>query len=231
MTSSPATKTSSRTIPDLQARLAEGLQALGIEASETQRQQLLDFLALLTKWNAVYNLTSVREPSDMLAVHVLDSLSILPLIDPVHGRCVLDVGSGAGLPAIPLAIIGPGLTLHSIDAVAKKIGFQLQVKTSLRLANLYPRHARIESATLDAVPHTIVSRAFADIASMLQAVEHLADERTLVIAMKGRKPIGEIASLPPRWAVDFIRNIDVPFLGAERCAVGLRRAPAAADGR
>ena len=147
---------------------------MGIDASTQQRQQLLDFLALLVKWNATYNLTAVRDPDDMLAVHLLDALSIFPLIDRLADGPLLDVGSGAGLPGIPLAILRPAMTIHSVDAVAKKIGFQWQVKAASALANFHPQHARIETASFTPRPSVVVSRAFADIGTMLTLIDHLS---------------------------------------------------------
>ncbi len=204
-------------------RLESGLNALSVQATAFQQQQLLDFLALLQKWNGVYNLTSVRDPIDMLPVHLLDSLSIVPLIDRLGATTLLDVGSGAGLPAIPLAIVRPLVEVHSVDAVAKKVGFQLQAKTTLRLGNLHPLHARVELVALAQPPQIVVSRAFADICTMLGAIDHLIGEDTTVIAMKGKTPTEEIASLPSDWNVERVDLLDVPFLGAERCAVVLRR--------
>lgn len=207
-------------------RLASGLAALGIDASDVQRRQLLDFLTLLAKWNGVYNLTSVRDPGDMLSVHLLDALSIVGLVDGLGGGSLLDVGSGAGIPAIPLAIMRPTLEVRSIDAVAKKIGFQMQAKSTLKLLNLQPTHARVEAVRLPAAPSIVVSRAYADIPTMLESIDHLVDEGTTVIAMKGKPPTGELASLPSTWVVRTIEILDVPFLGAERCAVLLNRASA-----
>ena len=207
----------------LNARLDEGLAALRIPATAAQKAGLMDFLALLAKWNRVYNLTSVREPRDMLSVHLLDSLSMLPLVDEHDDGALLDVGSGAGLPAIPLAIMRPR-PVWSVDAVAKKISFQLQAKGSLALTNLHPVHGRIEAVDIGAVPRLIVSRAFAEIARMLASVERLAGAGTTVIAMKGVVPQAELAALPATWTLTKIVPLDVPFLGAERCAVVLQRA-------
>lgn len=195
-----------------------------IDATDAQVQALLDYLALLAKWNAVYNLTSVRDPRDMLAVHLLDALSILPLVDRHAHETLLDVGSGAGLPAIPLAIMRDW-SVWSVDAVAKKISFQIQVKGSLGLQSLHPLHARIEAVNIDRPLSVIVSRAFSDIAKMLASIDRLAGDATTVIAMKGVVPMAELAAVPPGWQVRQVVAIEVPFLGAERCAVILQRAP------
>jgi 16S rRNA (guanine527-N7)-methyltransferase len=189
---------------------------------ESQVQRLMAFLALLAKWNQTYNLTSIRDPRDMLVVHLLDALSILPMVDAHARETVLDVGSGAGLPAIPLAIMRP-LSVWSVDAVAKKISFQLQAKGTLTLTNLHPIHARIEAATIDRPVSVIVSRAFSDLSKMLRSVDRLAGNETTVIAMKGVVPSAELAEVPLAWTVREIVPLEVPFLGAERCAVVLQR--------
>lgn len=195
-----------------------------IDATDAQVKALLDYLALLAKWNAVYNLTSVRDPRDMLAVHLLDALSILPLVDRHAHETLLDVGSGAGLPAIPLSIMRDW-SVWSVEAVAKKISFQVQVKGSLGLQGLHPLHARIEAVNIDRPLSVIVSRAFSDIAKMLASIDRLAGDATTVIAMKGVVPTAELAAVPPGWQVREVVTIEVPFLGAERCAVILQRAP------
>ncbi len=183
----------------------------------------MDFLALLGKWNQVYNLTAIRDPRDMLVVHLLDSLSILHLVDAYARETVLDVGSGAGLPAIPLAIMRP-FSVWSVDAVAKKVSFQLQAKGALALTNLHPVHARIEAVNIERPVSVIVSRAFSEISKMLESVDRLADATTTIIAMKGIAPTVELAALPAGWQVREIVSLEVPFLGAERCAVVLQRA-------
>ena len=207
----------------LAAGLADGIQELALELPAAAPGQLLQYLELLARWNAVYNLTSVREPRDMLSVHLLDSLSIVPLIDALAPASILDVGSGAGLPSIPLAVARPTIEVRSVDAVAKKIGFQWQVKAALSLKNLHPLHHRVETLAATPVSDVIVSRAFSDLSAMLASVESLAGASTTVVAMKGAEPATELAALPAGWRVEAIRQLDVPFLGARRCAVVLRR--------
>lgn len=215
--------------PALRARLEDGLSHLRIDVVDEQVQKLMDYLALLGKWNQVYNLTAIRDPRDMLVAHLLDALSILPLVDTHGCETLLDVGSGAGLPAIPLAIMRD-LSVWSVDAVAKKISFQVQVKGRLGLARLHPVHARIEALTVDQPVSLIVSRAFSEIPKMLAAVDRHAGHCTTVIAMKGLVPTAELAGLSDGWRVRDIVALDVPFLGAERCAVVLQRtSPTATD--
>jgi 16S rRNA (guanine527-N7)-methyltransferase len=203
--------------------LAEGLSDMAIGASPVQRELLLTFLQLLLKWNNVYNLTAVRDLRDMLVVHVLDSLSILSTVDQYAGSVLLDVGSGAGLPGVPLAIMRPALKIISVDAVAKKIGFQRQVEGALKLPNFSPTHARVEALTLSEMPTAIISRAYAELPTMLESIDRHTRESTNVIAMKGIEPIDEIARLPAPWRLTEVRALEVPYLGAQRCAVVLRK--------
>ncbi len=208
----------------LRGRLRVGLDDLRLDASEAQADRLMAYLALLSKWNATYNLTSVRDPNDMLPVHVLDSLSVLPLIDRYEEGSVLDVGSGAGLPAIPLAILRPALRVETVDAVAKKIGFQRQVRSELAVGNLFPHHVRIEEFRPASLPSIVISRAYGDIAGLLASIDHLVTRSSTVIAMKGVEPTIEIAAVPPRWNVASPIALQVPLLGARRCAVVITRA-------
>ncbi len=206
------------------AQLARGVEALGLVLRDDAEPKLLAYVALLAKWNRVYNLTSVDDPRDMLAVHLLDSLAIVPLLDRFAPQSILDVGSGAGLPGIPLAIVRPAIRVTTIDAVAKKIAFQRQCKSTLRLDNLTPIHERVEVLTLGESPGIIVSRAFSNLATMLRAVEPLAGADTVVLAMKGAIPTDELRDVPSWWTTIAIEPLDVPFLGAQRCAVLLGRA-------
>jgi 16S rRNA (guanine527-N7)-methyltransferase len=207
----------------LAARLDAGLAALNLELPSSARERLLRFLDLLVRWNAVYNLTAVRDVNDMLSVHLLDSLSLLALL-PDAPATLIDVGSGAGLPAIPLAIARPALDVTSVDAVAKKVGFQQQAVAALALTNLHPIHARVEALTLARVPDFIVSRAFSAIPDFLADIDRLAGPATRILAMKGAEPTAELAALPPGWRIREIRALEVPFLGARRCVVDLERA-------
>ncbi len=205
------------------SELRRGLDELGMDLPEAIQVDLLGYLALLAKWNRVYNLTSVRDPRDMLAVHLLDSLSIVPLIDRERPSTVLDVGSGAGLPGIPLAVARPSMFVTTVDAVAKKISFQQQCKATLGVENLAPLHHRVEALTLAKPPDLIVSRAYATLSTMLQSVRHLAGPDTTIVAMKGMTPLDELASLAAPWTLLRVEPLEVPFLGAQRCAVVIRK--------
>lgn len=213
----------------LAERLAQGAAALQVPLDARAPGQLLDYLALLQKWNAVYNLTAIRDPAEMLVAHVLDSLAILPLLLRLGVRHILDVGSGAGLPGIPLAIAKPDWRVDLVDAVQKKVAFQTQVKAQLQLANLHCHHGRIEVLTLPEKPDCIVSRAFASLADMAAGAGHLLAAGGVMVAMKGQRPDVEIAALPSAWAVREIADLAVPGLAAERCAVVLQPIAAGAS--
>ncbi|HCL85442.1 MAG TPA: 16S rRNA (guanine(527)-N(7))-methyltransferase RsmG [Comamonadaceae bacterium] len=208
--------------------LREGAQALGLELSDVQRQQLLDFLQLLQKWNKVYNLTAVRDPQEMLTHHLLDSLAAVAplrrhldgLVGQGTGARLLDVGSGGGLPGVVFAICCPQLQVHCVDTVAKKAAFIQQAAASLRLSNLRGLHARVE--TLDG-PYDVVScRAFASLADFTQWSRTAIGTNGVWLAMKGRHPQEEMAALPASVQVFHVEQIAVPGLDAERCIVWMR---------
>ena len=207
----------------LRARLSEGAAALGVTLSDEQRGQLLDYLALLGKWNKVYNLTAVRDPAEMLTHHLLDSLSIIaPLRRHTRGQPtrLLDVGSGGGLPGVVIAICCPEVQVSCVDAVAKKAAFVQQVAVALRLPNLRGVHARVE-AVQDKFD-VITSRAFASLVDFTQWSAPALAEGAVWLAMKGKRPDDEIAALPPRVEVFHVEQLQVPGLGAERCLLWLR---------
>ncbi|MEX3691688.1 16S rRNA (guanine(527)-N(7))-methyltransferase RsmG [Paraburkholderia sp. BR14263] len=200
--------------------LKEGAQALGVELTERQHEQLLDYVALLAKWNAVYNLTAIRDPRQMLIQHILDSLSIVPHLPARADATVLDVGSGGGLPGIVLAIVRPDCQVTLNDIVQKKSAFQSQAKAELGLANLSVVTGRVESLRpgieVSKKFDLIVSRAFADLADFVTLARHLVAEGGAIWAMKGVHPEDEIERLPAGTrALNTIR-LSVPMLDAER---------------
>ena len=172
--------------------LADGVRELGLDLSDAQLGKLLDYVALLSKWNAVYNLTAIRDPRQMLIQHILDSLSIVPHLAPRGPSSVLDVGSGGGLPGIVLAIVLPDWTVTVNDIVHKKTAFQAQAKAELGLANLSVVTGRVESlqpgAEVPAKFDVIVSRAFAELADFVTLARHLVAEQGAIWAMKGMRP-------------------------------------------
>ena len=200
--------------------LEGGVRELGLDLSDAQLGKLLDYVALLSKWNAVYNLTAIRDPRQMLIQHILDSLSIVPHLAPLGRSSVLDVGSGGGLPGIVLAIVLPEWTVTVNDIVHKKSAFQAQAKAELGLANLSVVTGRVETlqpgAEVPAKFDVIVSRAFAELADFVTLARHLVAEQGAIWAMKGVRPDGEIERLPASAHVEKIIRLNVPSLDAER---------------
>ena len=206
--------------------LRTGVQALGLSLSDEQIQRLLGYMALIQKWNKVYNLTALRDPADMLTHHLLDSLTaIAPLRRHTQGQPirVLDVGSGGGLPGVVLAICMPELSVSCVDTVAKKAAFVQQVAVSLKLSNLRGLHARVESLT-DPYP-VICSRAFASLPDFVTWSRSALAEGGVWMAMKGKHPQGEIEALPADVKVFLVEPLTVPGLDVERCMVWLRPEP------
>ena len=210
----------------LEPQLRLGLDELGLALSDSQVVQLLDYLALIEKWTKVYNLTAVREPAAMLSQHLLDSLAVIrPLANQVK-ECefkdlrLLDVGSGAGLPGVVLAICRPDWQVQCVDTVAKKAAFIQQVAASLKLSNLRGVHARVESLT---VPFDVVcSRAFASLADFAVWSKGALSQQGVWMALKGKHPADEIAALPEDVAVFHVEPVIVPGLPADRCIVWMR---------
>ncbi|MFT4063243.1 16S rRNA (guanine(527)-N(7))-methyltransferase RsmG [Paraburkholderia sp.] len=206
--------------------LADGVRELGLELTDAQQRKLLDYVALLAKWNAVYNLTAIRDPRQMLIQHILDSLSIVPHLAPRGPSSVLDVGSGGGLPGIVLAIVLPEWTVTTNDIVHKKTAFQAQAKAELGLTNLSVVTGRVETlqpgAEVPAKFDVIVSRAFAELADFVTLARHLVAEQGAIWAMKGVRPDGEIGRLPAGAYVEQIIRLNVPLLDAERHLIRIR---------
>ena len=213
----------------LEPGLRQGLVALGLTLDDAQVQRLLDYLDLIQKWTKVYNLTAVRDPAEMLTHHLLDSLAaIQPLRRQLQSQGLvvpkpirlLDVGSGAGLPGIVIAICCPEITVHCVDTVAKKAAFIQQVAVSLKLPNLRGLHARVESLT---EPYDVVSsRAFASLLDFTNWSDGALAEQGVWMALKGKHPADEIAALTDSVEVIHVEQLQVPGLDAERCIVWMR---------
>jgi len=203
--------------------LRAGVLALGLTLSDGQIGQLLAYLDWIAKWNRVYNLTAVREPAEMLTHHLLDSLAVIaPLNRQRGGRAIrlLDVGSGAGLPGVVIAICCPDVQVDCVDTVAKKAAFIQQVAAALRLPNLRGLHARVESLT---EPYDVVSsRAFASLVDFTTWSRQALGQGGVWMALKGKHPGDEIAALPADVKVFHVEPLVVPGLGAERCVVWMR---------
>ena len=224
----------SDTLPDnAPARLDAALSLLRLDLDATQRQQLLDHLRLLMRWNAVYNLTAVRDPRHMLEQHLFDCLAIIPpLRDPARagrdhlapGAVVMDVGSGGGLPGVVIAICAPQVQVHCVDAVAKKVAFLTQCRAELGLPNLHAHHARVEQLRITPVS-LAVSRAFASLADFIHLTEALMAPDACWAAMKGVLPQDELAALPASVRLASTITLAVPELDAQRHLLLLARAP------
>jgi len=207
---------------NLRRRLDDGIAALGLPLDADHQERLLAYLALLVKWNQAYNLTAIRDPLEMVTKHLLDSLAVLPHL---HGTRVLDVGSGAGLPGIPLAICDPAREFTLLDSNGKKTRFLLQAKGELRLSNLSVVHSRLEQYRPGQLFDTVTARAFASLADMTAGTAHLLAPGGSLLAMKGEYPQDELDALPPGFVVREIIALTVPGLEAQRHLV--RIAPAA----
>lgn len=200
----------------LAAQLAAGVAELGLEIGPGTQTKLLAYLELMAKWNRVYNLTALRNPGEWVTHHLLDSLSVLP---HVQGPLVVDVGSGAGLPGLVLAMVRPEWNIVSVEAVDKKAAFQRQVAAELALANVRIEGRRVEDVVLEGGADTVVSRAFSSLADFVNLTRHLLKPGGQWAAMKGKLPEGEIAALPKGVKVRQIVELKVPGLNAERCVV------------
>lgn len=213
---------------NLRSELERSLPVLGLALDATQVTALMDYLALIQKWTKVYNLTAVRDPAEMLTHHLLDSLAVIvPLRRQLAAsapaearRRLLDVGSGAGLPGIVIAICCPEVAVDCVDTVAKKAAFIQQVAATLRLPNLRGIHARVENLT---DKYDVISaRAFASLVDFTSWSLQALAEQGVWMGMKGKHPAEEMAALPASVAVFHVEQLVVPGLDAERCIVWMR---------
>ena len=207
---------------DFYTGLCVGLEKLGIPGDDEQIAKLERFACLLEKWNKVYNLTAIRCREEILTHHLLDSAALVPVVTdylPAEGA-VLDVGSGGGLPSIPLAILRPDLDVNAVDAVSKKTAFLTQAGIELRLRNFTAKHARVEA--LSGEYDLITSRAFASLADFITLTRHLLKPGGRWLAMKGVVPKEEIEELPENVDVVEIRELMVPGLKEQRHLIVIR---------
>jgi len=211
-------------------RLDAAAKVLGIDLQHDQSATLLEYIAQLQRWNRTYNLTALREPEQMLVQHLFDSLAIVePLSqilykNTVSKPCIVDVGSGAGLPGVVLAILRPQWNVHCVDAVEKKMAFVRQMAGVLKLPNLHAVHARVETLP-PFQADIVVSRAFASLLDFATLAGPHVSEGGQLAAMKGREPLDEIATLEQStdWRSSHIQALHVPELNAQRCLVWLSR--------
>lgn len=206
----------------LETRLAEGLAALGLALPPAAQTKLIEYIKLLEKWNRVHNLTAVREPEQMVVLHLLDSLSVLPHLD--NKTSLLDVGTGAGLPGIPLAIARPELDVTLLDSNHKKTTFLAQAKAELGLPNIRIETGRVESYRPSKPFDVVVSRAFSELSDFVTQARHLVAPDGVMLAMKGVYPFDEIARLPSTHVVSKVDELHVPLLDAKRHLVTLKAA-------
>ncbi len=217
---------------DIETTLREGLRQLGLTLNAQQIAQLLDYQDLIAKWTRVYNLTAVRDPAEMMTHHLLDSLAaIAPLrrhlaqAGLAQGSRLLDVGSGAGLPGVVVAICCPEVQVTCVDTVAKKAAFIKQAALALKLPNLLGLHARVETLCPPKVPafDVVCSRAFASLPDFVQWSMVALAPAGVWMAMKGKHPADELAGLPATVEVFHVEQLQVPGLDAERCIVWMQR--------
>ncbi len=207
-------------VKSLEVMLSEGLEQLRLPLPAEVHSRLLEYIRLLAKWNQVYNLTAVRKPNEMVARHLLDSLSVAPFI---RGGHVLDVGTGAGLPGIPLALAQPDRHFVLLDSSAKRIRFVTQAIAELGLKNATAVQSRAEDFRPARLFDTVVSRAFASIEAMVQATGHLCAEHGCLLAMKGAYPQAELKAVPAGFGVAGVHELHVPGLDAQRHVVCIER--------
>jgi 16S rRNA (guanine527-N7)-methyltransferase len=207
------------------AQLRAGVAELGLSPSAQAVEELLDYLELLSRWNAAYNLTAVRDPLAMVTSHLLDSLAVAHL---VRGERLADIGSGAGLPGIPLAILAPERQVTLIDANGKKTRFLREAVRALRLVNVRIEAQRVENVRGEF--DTVTARAFASLADMLRLAGHLLAADGILLALKGQVHKEEILGLPEGYVVSDVKALRVPGLAAARHAVIIQRSRAAISG-
>jgi 16S rRNA (guanine527-N7)-methyltransferase len=209
---------------DERAALQAGARELGVGLDDSAADALLRLLDELARWNRAYNLTAILDRAQMLTHHLLDSLSVAPL---VQGSTVADVGTGAGFPGLPLALLAPQRHFVLIDANGKKQRFVAHAVRTLGLANVELLHARVEEVRPPRPFDTVVARAFAALPQLLQRVAPLCGPGTRVLAMKGRLPVDEIAAVAPPWVIEQVVPVTVPGLHEERhlIIVGCRLDP------
>jgi len=203
--------------------LENGMQAMGLEYSAEQRDKLLAYLQLLITWNKAYNLTAIRDPSEMIKLHLLDSLTVLP---HVVGDRLIDVGTGAGLPGIPLAIMCPDRDFTLLDSNGKKTRFLFQARCDLELTNLKEINSRVEKHIPAIGYDAVLSRAFTSVADMVAKCAHLLSAEGVFLAMKGKFPQSELSEVGKDYKVDASHILQVPGVDGERHLIVISRNPA-----
>ena len=206
--------------PHLAPILEAGMQQMGVEYSSEQRDMLLTYLQLLMTWNKAYNLTAIRDPGEMIKLHLLDSLAVLP---HVAGRRLIDVGTGAGLPGIPLAIMCPERDFTLLDSNGKKTRFLFQARCDLGLSNLKEINSRVENHRPEVPYDAVLSRAFTSVADMVNKCSHLLSPEGLFLAMKGKFPQSELSEVGKGYKVNASHILQVPGVDGERHLIVISR--------
>lgn len=194
-------------------KLSRLLDEAGISLTDHQKTLLVAYVDMLHKWNKAYNLTSVRDPAEMVVRHILDSIVVAPYL---QGQRFIDVGTGPGLPGIPLAIVLPDAHFTLLDSLGKRVRFLRQVQHELRLENITPVQSRVEAYPSEPPFDGVISRAFASLNDMVSWCHHLPGEKGRFYALKGQLPEDEIASLPDEFSVESVEKLRVPQLEGER---------------
>jgi len=208
---------------DQRKLLTAGARQLDIELTEQQADQLLEYLALLVKWNNSYNLTAIRDAEKMVTFHLLDSLTLIPFFSAITDSHILDVGTGAGLPGIVLAMMFPQNHFALLDSNGKKTRFLFQAKTQLNLDNVTIHHTRVENLNETNTYQVITSRAYATLRDMVESSQHLLADQGQFFAMKGIYPEQEMKDIPTGFAVDRCERLSLPGDAAERHLVVLSK--------
>ena len=204
----------------LDSALKAGIAAQGLLVDDSARAAMLQYIGLLQRWNRAYNLTSIKDPQQMLSYHLLDSLSIGPHL---QGRSFIDVGTGAGLPGIPLAITHSDKHFSLLDSNGKKVRFLFQIKTALKLDNVTELHERIEGYQPERLFDGVISRAFASLTDMIEGSKHLLAPGGCFYAMKGRYPDKELSELPKGYKVEHAVELNVPTLDQQRHLIIIKK--------
>ncbi len=200
--------------------LMQGSESLSLTLSPQQAEKLVGYVERIDKWNKAYNLTSVRDPEQMMVKHILDSIVVAPFID---GKRIIDVGTGPGLPGIPLSVMLPDSSFTLLDSLGKRVRFMKQCAFELGLNNVTPVHSRVEDHKPDQPYDIVLSRAFASLKDMLHWCEHLVDSSGVFVALKGQFPQSEIDEVSDHFRIESVKALSVPDLEGERHLVNIRK--------
>jgi len=200
--------------------LMQGSDALSLAVSAQQAEKLIGYVERIDKWNKAYNLTSVRDPEQMMVKHILDSIAVAPFIE---GKRIIDVGTGPGLPGIPLSVMLPESSFTLLDSLGKRVRFMKQCAFELDLKNVTPVHSRVEDHKPDHPYDIVLSRAFASLKDMLHWCEHLVDSSGVFVALKGQFPQSEIDEVSDHFRIESVKALSVPDLEGERHLVNIRK--------